>query len=60
MTYEEYESFDFKEGQNLTTDRGSCVFVEHDECYGAVWVRFSSKDKDETISIECINILEGE
>ena len=61
MTYEDYESHKWQEGEELIIDDETkealeiddrdCVFVEHDEVYGSVVVRFKNPINKPTTSM---------
>jgi len=57
MSYEDYDKWKPKEGQRLLSDGKPCTFVEHDECYGVIWVSFDGEDKDRTTPIECVLVM---
>lgn len=56
MNFIEYDKIRFKEGQRLLADDKLCIFVEEDECYGMLWVRFDGEKRDRTVPVESIQI----
>jgi hypothetical protein len=54
MSYTDYDEWQPKEGQRLLSDGKPCAYVEPDECYGVIWVRFDGEDRDRTTPIECV------
>jgi hypothetical protein len=50
MTYEKYEKnkYKFTEGQELLHNDKPCTFVEHDECYGQIWIKLPNSKKVNT------------
>ena len=51
MTYEEYEEHKWQENEEIIVNGELCVFEEHDEVHGQIWVKNDKMPRAKSVSI---------